>query len=213
MTQLSLSPAPKPIMVPIISEALPEARTRFLEFFAAAIRNPNTRRAYARASRDFLAWCRRHGVRSGEHRADPCRRVDRGTGPVAFGADRQAAARHGAASVQLAGDRTGLAVQPGLLGARPLAFGTARAHAGAGGRGSARSYRKHRPCRADRSKRPRADRAHVYSFARIGAALARKREDVFVQGRRLWVRLHEKVGQAARDALPPPAGRVPDRQP
>lgn len=30
----------------------------------------------------------------------------------------------------------------------------------------------------------------VYSFARISAALAMKREDVFVQGRRLWVRLH-----------------------
>jgi integrase len=32
----------------------------------------------------------------------------------------------------------------------------------------------------------------VYSFARIGAALAMKVEDVYVQNRRLWVRLHEK---------------------
>jgi integrase len=32
----------------------------------------------------------------------------------------------------------------------------------------------------------------VYSFARIGAALAMKVEDVFVQDRRLWVRLREK---------------------
>ena len=35
----------------------------------------------------------------------------------------------------------------------------------------------------------------VYSFARIGAALAMKVEDVFVQNRRLWVRLHEKGGK------------------
>jgi integrase/recombinase XerC len=32
----------------------------------------------------------------------------------------------------------------------------------------------------------------VFSFARIGAALAMKVEDVFVQNRRLWVRLREK---------------------
>ena len=32
----------------------------------------------------------------------------------------------------------------------------------------------------------------VYSFARIGAALGMRVEDVFTQNRRLWVRLHEK---------------------
>jgi len=35
----------------------------------------------------------------------------------------------------------------------------------------------------------------IYSFARIGAALAMRVEDVFVQNRRLWVRLHEKGGK------------------
>jgi integrase len=35
----------------------------------------------------------------------------------------------------------------------------------------------------------------VFSFARIGAALTMKVEDVFVQDRRLWVRLHEKGGK------------------
>ncbi|MHB8887136.1 MAG: tyrosine-type recombinase/integrase [Methylovirgula sp.] len=35
----------------------------------------------------------------------------------------------------------------------------------------------------------------VYSFARIGAALGMKVEDVYVQNRRLWVRLHEKGGK------------------
>jgi integrase/recombinase XerC len=35
----------------------------------------------------------------------------------------------------------------------------------------------------------------VYSFARIGAALSMKVEDVYVQNRRLWVRLHEKGGK------------------
>ena len=36
----------------------------------------------------------------------------------------------------------------------------------------------------------------VYSFARVGAALAMKVEDVFTQNRRLWVRLREKGGKA-----------------
>ena len=36
------------------------AQVRFLEFFAAQIRSPNTRRAYARSVNEFLTWC--HGV-------------------------------------------------------------------------------------------------------------------------------------------------------
>ena len=35
----------------------------------------------------------------------------------------------------------------------------------------------------------------VFSFARVGAALAMRVEDVFVQNRRLWVRLREKGGK------------------
>ena len=35
---------------------------RFLEFFTANIRNPNTREAYGRAVRDFFNWCDEHQV-------------------------------------------------------------------------------------------------------------------------------------------------------
>ena len=35
----------------------------------------------------------------------------------------------------------------------------------------------------------------VYSFARVGAALSMKIEDVYTQSRRLWLRLHEKGGK------------------
>ena len=49
-------------LVPLRSSALPElvaaagerAGMRFLEFFAANIRNPHTRRAYSRAADEFL---------------------------------------------------------------------------------------------------------------------------------------------------------------
>ena len=35
----------------------------------------------------------------------------------------------------------------------------------------------------------------VYTFARVGAALKMRVKDVYVQGRRTWVRLHEKGGK------------------
>ncbi|MGO9921972.1 MAG: hypothetical protein ACLQIB_45660 [Isosphaeraceae bacterium] len=35
----------------------------------------------------------------------------------------------------------------------------------------------------------------VFSFARIGAALAMKVEDYYTEGHRAWVRLHEKGGK------------------
>ena len=48
----------------LIAAAGERASLRFLEFFAANIRNPHTRRAYGRAVADFLAWCDDQGVPS-----------------------------------------------------------------------------------------------------------------------------------------------------
>ena len=44
-------------MPALVAAAVDRAQTRFLEFFAANIRNAHTRRAYGRAVGDFLAWC------------------------------------------------------------------------------------------------------------------------------------------------------------
>jgi integrase/recombinase XerC len=48
----------------LITVAGNRASIRFLEFFAANIRNPHTRRAYSRAVADFVAWCEGGGVAS-----------------------------------------------------------------------------------------------------------------------------------------------------
>jgi site-specific recombinase XerC len=48
----------------LIAAAGDRARMRFLEFFAAQIRNPHTRLAYSRAVGEFLAWCENVGVAS-----------------------------------------------------------------------------------------------------------------------------------------------------
>src|SRR5262245_51755028 len=45
-----------------IAAAGDRARWRFIEFFAANIRNLNTRRAYARAVRNFFEWCEQYRI-------------------------------------------------------------------------------------------------------------------------------------------------------
>ena len=49
-------------MVPALFAPRPDAAKRFLEFFAAQIRNPNTRKAYFRAVSRFAAWCEVNGL-------------------------------------------------------------------------------------------------------------------------------------------------------
>ena len=48
----------------LVTAAGDRAGVRFVEFFTANIRNPHTRRAYARAVNDFLAWCADAGMNS-----------------------------------------------------------------------------------------------------------------------------------------------------
>ena len=40
-----------------------DAARRFMEFFTANIRNPNTRRAYARAAAGFAVWSEQNDLR------------------------------------------------------------------------------------------------------------------------------------------------------
>ena len=46
----------------IIADLGDQAAWRYVEFFTANIRNPNTRRAYFRACNRFLAWCEDRGL-------------------------------------------------------------------------------------------------------------------------------------------------------
>ena len=48
--------------LPSIFTARPEAKTRMRDFFSSHIRNPNTRRAYREAVRQFSAFCAEHGI-------------------------------------------------------------------------------------------------------------------------------------------------------
>jgi hypothetical protein len=46
----------------LIADLGEEAAWRYVEFFTANIRNPNTRRAYSRACNRFFAWCEDRGL-------------------------------------------------------------------------------------------------------------------------------------------------------
>ena len=178
------------------------AQTRFWEFFVTNIRNPNTRRAYGRAIGEFLAWCERHGVASiADDAAAACRRLRRSADAQAHARRPPSSAWRRSASVRLAGHRPDHADQSrrAPCAGRVTSCGAARRRC---------STRRRRGSSSTRST-PRPiiglrDRAliglMVYSFARIGAALAMRVEDVYVQNRRLWVRLHEKGGK--RHAMP-----------
>ncbi len=50
------------IVPALIANLGDQAGWRYVEFFTANIRNPHTRRAYARASARFFAWCEQRGL-------------------------------------------------------------------------------------------------------------------------------------------------------
>ena len=57
------APAPTHVVPAIVAALGDAAGWRYIAFFTANIRNPNTRRAYARACAAFLHWCEQRGLR------------------------------------------------------------------------------------------------------------------------------------------------------
>src|SRR5215212_4950409 len=55
-------PSPTDLVPATIADAGDGAARRFLEFFTANIRNPNTRQAYHRAAVEFFGWLEQHGL-------------------------------------------------------------------------------------------------------------------------------------------------------
>ena len=157
----------------VIAGAGDHAARRFLEFFAATIRNKNTRMAYYRAACHFFAWVEQHEI--GELAdIEPIHVAAyiRGAADDGRQADRQAAPGRDPHAVRLAGRRPGPRRQPGARGARAQACRQARqdagAHRGPGpaaarerrGREEDQIARRHgsRRALAGGPARPRADR-------------------------------------------------------
>jgi len=66
-TKPSVSSSGSDVELPAVIEAAgEEARQKFLEFFLAQISSENTRKAYARATRQFFEWCETQGLQLGD---------------------------------------------------------------------------------------------------------------------------------------------------
>jgi len=180
----------------LVTAAGERASVRFLEFFAAAIRNPHTRRAYARAAGEFLAWCAEAGV----------------------GSITDVQPLHVASWIELQTQTLSApTVKQHLAAIRHLfdwlVTGQIVPHNPAASvRGPSHTARKRKTPVLDATEARLLldsidvstpiglrDRAliglMVFSFARVGAALAMRVEDVYVQNKRLSVCLREKGGK------------------
>ena len=182
--------------LPALFTPTPNATKRFVEFFTANIRNPNTRKAYTWAVAEFAAWCERHGMLSLQaiepvHIATYIETLQRRLAPPSV--------KQHLAAIRMLFDWL---VVGQVLPTNPASSV----------RGPRYSTKKGKTplLMADEARRlidaidvrtivGLRDRAlialMVYTFARIGAALTMQVEDVYIQGRRTWVRLHEKGGK------------------
>jgi site-specific recombinase XerD len=190
---------PSPILPVIITAAGERASYRFFEFFTANIRNPHTRRAYARAALEFFDWL--------AMRPKSVTRIEAITSV------------HVAAYIEelLKSGRSAPTAKLRLAALRHLfdwmVIGQVMpTNPAAAVRGPRHIVRRGKTPVLDPSEARQLldaidtttiiglrDRAliglMVYSFARIGAAIGMLVEDVYLQNRRLWVRLHEKGGK------------------
>jgi site-specific recombinase XerD len=197
MNQLAPLPSRSLPVPALVAAAGDQARVRFLEFFAANIRNPHTRRAYSRAVAEFLDWCADAGVPSIAHVAPlhVATWIEAQMRVVSVPSVKQrlAALRH----------LFDWLVIGHIVQTNPAASVRGPQHIVKGGKtpvldpAEARALLDSIDTATPAGLRDRALIAlMVYSFARIGAAVGMKVEDVFVQNRRLWVRLREKGGKA-----------------
>jgi integrase len=162
--------------VPALYAPTAQAAKRFIEYFAANIRNPNTRRAYFHAVLEFSSWCEAQN----------------------FTQILDIEPLHVAAYIE-------------QLTAR-LAKPSVKQHPAAPVRGPKYTVRKGKtPVLAQEEARELLDAIDtstvvglrdraliatmIYTFGRVGAVIKMRGEDYYTQGRRGWVRLHEKGGK------------------
>ncbi len=208
-TEIIVSPVaslqPAPLFTPT-----PKAAKRVLEFFAAQINNDHTRKAYLNATRRFANWCDLHGIRQLAD-VQPYH-------VAAFIKDLQGDFSAPTVKQHLAALRMlfDWLVTGHVLDTNPAHAVRGPKHVVRKGKTPVLTAEEARELldsiqtvRMVKSKggieieepslvglRDRAlIGAMVYTFARVNAVLKMKVRDYSVQGRRGWVRLHEKGGK------------------
>lgn len=190
-----VTPATGVIVPALIAAAGDQARRRFIEFFTAHIRNPNTRAAYARAVGRFCDWCERLAL--------PLPALE----PVHIAAYIEAlqddydppSVKQHLAAIRMLFDWL---VVGQVMPANPAAPVRGPKHVVKKGKtpvltaAEARQLLDSIDATTVVGLRDRAlIGVLVYAFARVGATVAMKVEDYYPQGKRGWLRLHEKGGK------------------
>ena len=178
----------------IVADAGDQAARRFLEYFAANIRNKNTRMAYYRAVCRFFAWCDEHGGIADIEPLHVANYIE------ALGKDfEKPTVKQHLAAIRMLFDW--------LVTGQVVAINPAHAV-----RGPTHVVKTGKTTVLDADQARKLldsidtttvvglrDRALIsvmtFAFARIGAVVAMRVEDYYPQGKRWWVRLHEKGGK------------------
>src|ERR1700722_9345099 len=177
-----------------IVRARDAAAWRFVEFFTATIRNRNTRAAYAQAITQFFAWCERHRVRT----LDEIR-------PIVIAAyieNHPMAAptvKQHLAAIRMLFD---FLVTGQIVPMNPAASVRGPKHVVRRGKTPVLKADQARAL-LDSIKTDSIiglrDRALIgvmcYTFARVSAMVHMSVDDYYLNGKRWWVRLHEKGGK------------------
>lgn len=179
---------------PIMAEG-ERAATRYVEFFTAQIRNPNTRAAYARAAAAFFAWCEGHGLP-----LPAIQPVHVATYIEQIGRELSApSVKQHLAAIRMLFDWL---VVGQVVPHNPAAPVRGPKHSVARGktrmptRDEAKALLAAIPTDAVVGLRDRAlIGVLLYTFARVGATTAMRVGDYYPVGKRWWVRLHEKGGR------------------
>ncbi len=180
----------------VISDAGDQAARRFLEFFAAAIRNKNTRMAYYRACRRFFAWCDQHKV--GEIADIEPLHVAAHVEAMAEDFEKPTVKQH-LAAIRMLFDWL---VTGQVVATNPAHSVRGPKHVVKTGKTTVLTGEQARELLDSIDVSTVVglrDRALIsvmtFAFARIGAAVAMRVEDYHPKGKRWWVRLHEKGGK------------------
>jgi site-specific recombinase XerD len=194
-----LSTAGTGITLPAFFATDHKTAKRVIEFFTANIRNPNTRRAYAKAAGDFAGWCEQRGL-------DHLRHVQ----PIhvaAYIEDLQQRIAAPSVKVQLAAIRMlfDWLVLGQIVPTNPASVVRGPKHVVKKGKTPILSADEARTLLKSIDTEYAhgwplivglRDRALIalltYTFSRVGAAVKMRVEDVYTEARKTWVRLHEK---------------------
>jgi site-specific recombinase XerD len=185
------------VVVPrVIAAAGDRAARRFLEFFAATIRNKNTRMAYYRACCRFFAWCDRHAI--GEIADIEPLHVAAYVEAMAKDFEKPTVKQH-LAAIRMLFDWL---VTGQIVATNPAHSVRGPKHVVKTGKTTVLTGEQARALLDSIDVSTVVglrDRALIsvmtFAFARVGAVVAMRVEDYYPNGKRWWVRLHEKGGK------------------